>query len=168
MNGGPVALGLPVGEHRLIIEAWDLCSNESADTLYFIVNDRVAPVMKCDDQLNVTLTSNSTSNYFLNLNASNKERQNDQYARLTVADINEGSRDNCTLDSMFVRRVVSEECILDNMRWNMDYDIHGDNDGEVELEDFDKIATGDNAGMYYTPRHMQYVEFYCCDGGSIK
>ncbi len=166
MNGGPVALGLPVGEHRLIIEAWDKCSNETTDTLWFIVNDRVAPVMKCDDQLNVTLTSNSTSNYFLNLNTSNKERTNDQYARLTVADINEGSRDNCTLDSMFVRRIVSESCITDYLSWNMDYDIHGNNDGVVTLADFDKIATGDNAGMYYTPRHMQYVEFYCCDGGA--
>jgi hypothetical protein len=166
MNGGPVALGLPVGEHRLIIEAWDNCSNETTDTLWFIVNDRVAPVMKCDDQLNVTLTSNSTSNYFLNLNASNKERTNDQYARLTVADINEGSRDNCTLDSMFVRRVVSKECIENYLSWNMDYDIHGNNDGVVTLGDFDLIETGDNKGSYYTPRHMQYVEFYCCDGGA--
>jgi hypothetical protein len=172
MNGGPVALGLPVGEHRIIIEAWDVCLNETTDTLWFIVNDKVAPVMKCDDELNITLTSNSTSNYFLNLNSSNKERTIDQYARLTVNDIDEGSRDNCTLDSMFVRRVVSEQCILDYMRWNMDYDLFSTsssgNNGVVELSDFEKILTGDNAGKYYTPRHMQYVEFYCCDGGAYN
>lgn len=173
MNGGPVALGLPVGEHRIIIEAWDGCSNESTDTLYFNVNDRVAPIMKCDDEINVTLTSNSTSNYFLNTdlgntggNTSNRVRTSDQYARVWVNDINEGSRDNCTLDSMFVRRVVTPGCINDYLKWNMDYDLFGNNDGDVTVADFTEIKSGPNAGNYYTPMHMQYVEFYCCDGGA--
>ena len=106
MNGNLTALGFPVGEHRLIIEAWDVCNNNLFDTLYFDVNDQVAPVMKCDNSLNVTLTSNSTSNYFLNNftnpNTSQQSSAQDQYARIYVSDINEGSRDNCTLDSMFV------------------------------------------------------------------
>jgi len=68
MSGGAVALGLPIGEHRICIEAWDACSNESFDTLYFDVQDMVAPTMKCDDQLNVTLTSNSTTNWYINGN----------------------------------------------------------------------------------------------------
>jgi len=173
MNGNLTALGFPVGEHRLIIEAWDVCNNNLFDTLYFDVNDQVAPVMKCDNSLNVTLTSNSTSNYFLNNftnpNASQQSSTQDQYARVYVSDINEGSRDNCTLDSMFVRRVVSAACITSYLSWNMDYDAYsasGSSNGSVGLEDFTAISTGANAGLYYTPMHMQYVEFFCCDGQS--
>jgi len=161
MNGGPVALGLPVGFHRIIIEAWDGCSVENTDTLWFNVNDQVAPIMKCDDQLNITLTSNSTSNYYV----SNKEKELDQYARLYVSDINEGSRDNCTLDSMFVRRKVSAATITNYLSWNRDYDTYsasGSSNGTVGVEDFEQIGS---TTMYYTPKHMQYVEFYCTDGG---
>jgi hypothetical protein len=170
MNNSITALGFSVGEHRLIIEAWDVCNNNLFDTLYFDVNDQVAPVMKCDNSLNVTLTSNSTSNYFLNNftnpNASQQSSTQDQYARVYVSDINEGSRDNCTIDSMFVRRVVSASCITNYMSWNMDYDAHGNSDGVVTTADFTLISTGANAGLYYTPMHMQYVEFFCCDGQS--
>jgi len=164
MNGGPVALGLPVGFHRIIIEAWDGCSVENTDTLWFNVNDQVAPIMKCDDQLNITLTSNSTSNYYV----SNKDKELDQYARLYVSDINEGSRDNCTLDSMFVRRKVSAATIGNYLSWNRDYDTYsasGSSNGTVGTEDFEQIG---NTTMYYTPKHMQYVEFYCTDGGAYN
>ena len=163
MNGGPVALGLPIGEHRICIEAWDACNNQSYDTLYFDVQDMVAPTMKCDDQLNVTLTSNSTTNWYINGNGtdvSNREISDDQNARVYVADINEGSRDNCTLDSMYVRRRVEKSCIETYFVWNMDYDIYGNNDGVVTVADFELVS----GTTYYTPKFMQYVEVTCCDG----
>jgi len=85
MSGGPVALGLPIGEHRICIEAWDACNNASYDTLYFDVQDMVAPTMKCDDQLNVTLTSNSTTHWYIIRNGaavSNREVSYHQNARV--------------------------------------------------------------------------------------
>ncbi|MDP4579644.1 MAG: hypothetical protein NWT07_03010, partial [Saprospiraceae bacterium] len=165
MGGGPVALGLPIGEHRIVIEAWDGCNNQSNDTLYFDVQDMVAPTMKCDDQLNVTLTSNSTTNWYINgngANVSNRAVSQDQNARVYVADINEGSRDNCTLDSMYVRRRVEKSCIETYFVWNMDYDIYGNNDGVVTVADFELVS----GTTYYTPKFMQYVEVTCCDGVS--
>lgn len=167
MNGGPVALGLPIGEHRICIEMWDGCSNESFDTLYFDVQDMVAPTMKCDDQLNVTLTSNSTTNWYINGNGadvSNREVSDDQNARVYVADINEGSRDNCTLDSMYVRRRIDWATCSKYLVWNMDYDIFGNNNGVVDIDDFDKI---DGSTLRYTPKFMQYVEVMCCDGAGF-
>jgi large repetitive protein len=166
-GGTPVAMGLPIGEHRIIIEAWDQCSNRAFDTLYFDVQDMVAPTMKCDDQLNVTLTSNSTSNWYVNgrgskVNQSEREVSADQNARIYVADVNEGSRDNCTLDSMYVRRRVEKSCIETYFKWNMDYDIFGNNDGEVTTADFELVS----GTTYYTPKYMQYVEVTCCDGAS--
>jgi len=163
MSGGPVALGLPIGEHRILIEAWDACNNQSYDTLYFDVQDMVAPTMKCDDHLNVTLTSNSTTNWYINGNGadkSNREISDDQNARVYVSDINEGSRDNCTLDSMYVRRRVDKACIETYFVWNMDYDIFGNNDGVVTVADFELVS----GTTYYTPKYMQYVEVTCCDG----
>jgi len=91
-GGTPVAMGIPIGEHRIIIEAWDQCSNRSFTTLYFDVQDMVAPTMKCDDNLNVTLTSNSTTNWYINGNGadvSDREVSDDQNARVYVSDINE-------------------------------------------------------------------------------
>jgi hypothetical protein len=164
-GGTPVVMGLPIGEHRIVIEAWDECDNIATQTLYFDVQDMVAPTMKCDDQLNVTLTSNSTTNWYINGNGakvSEREVGADQNARIYVADVNEGSRDNCTLDSMYVRRRVDKKCIETYFKWNMDYDIFGDNNGSVGLEDFELVS----GTTYLTPKYMQYVEVTCCDGAS--
>jgi hypothetical protein len=164
-GGTPVVMGLPIGEHRIVIEAWDECDNIATQTLYFDVQDMVAPTMKCDDQLNVTLTSNSTTNWYINGNGANvseREVGADQNARIYVADVNEGSRDNCTLDSMYVRRRVDQKCIETYFKWNMDYDIFGDNNGVVTLADFELVS----GTTYLTPKYMQYVEVTCCDGAS--
>jgi len=162
MNGGIVALGIPIGEHRLIIEAWDGCNNEIKDTLYFDVQDKTAPVMICKDQVNVSVTSNSSGNYYLRNSESNRELLKDQNARVWVKDINKGSRDNCTLDSMYVRRRVDKTCIETYFAWNMDYDVYGNNDGVVTVADFELVS----GTTYYTPKFMQYVEVTCCDGAS--
>jgi len=162
MNGGLVALGLPIGEHRIIIEAWDGCNNEKKDTLYFDVQDKTAPVMICKDQINVSVTSNSTGNYYLRNSESNRELLKDQNARVWVKDVNKGSRDNCTLDSIYIRRRVDKTCIESYFVWNMDYDIYGNNDGVVTVADFELVS----GTTYYTPKYMQYVEVTCCDGAS--
>lgn len=164
INGSLVALGLPIGDHRLIIEAWDGCDNASKDTLYFDVQDKTAPTMICKDKINVSLTSNSTSNYYIRNQTSDRELLKDLGTRLTVNDVNKGSRDNCTLDSMYVRRRINWSTCGEYLKWNMDYDLFGNNNGVVDEGDFEAIPG--NTTQRYTPKFMQYVDFYCCDGAS--
>jgi hypothetical protein len=131
------------------------------------VIDNVAPVMRCDDEINVTMTSNQSSNYYLLLNKSDLDLNRHMSARLYVADINEGSRDNCTLDSMYVRRKFNWTNCSDYMKTNMEYDAFsasGTSNGVVGVEDFEAVPG--EAGMYFTPKGMQYVEYFCCDLGT--
>jgi len=154
-------IGLPVGNHRVTITATDQCNNQQSQTLYFDVVDKVAPVMKCDDLINVTLSSNFSSNYFIDGaggGISDRDVTNDARARVYVSDINEGSRDNCTLDSLYVRRKVDWASCQSYLRLNLDYDIFGNNDGSVTAADF---VDG------YTPVGMQYVEIFCCDSDNV-
>ncbi|NRB65276.1 MAG: hypothetical protein HRU40_20045, partial [Saprospiraceae bacterium] len=80
-----VTAGIPVGEYAIVIEAFDGCYNAAKGVTYFVVEDGVAPVMKCDDDLNITLST-------------------DSYAKVYATDIDEGSWDNCALASLEVRR----------------------------------------------------------------
>jgi hypothetical protein len=90
MNG--TMIGLPVGLHEMIIDMSDGCYNASRDSFEFYVYDGIAPVMKCDDQLNVSL--------------SNGNGYTTGYAQVTVEDLNEGSWDNCKIDWIQARRNV--------------------------------------------------------------
>ena len=90
ING--MAAGIPVGVYGLVIEAFDGCYNNAKGVTFFTVKDQIAPVMKCDDNLNVTLST-------------------DGYAKVFAEDIDEGSWDNCALDKLEVRRAVPQECI---------------------------------------------------------
>jgi len=85
-------IGLPTGYHRLIVDMSDGCYNAKRDSFDFYVYDGIAPVMKCDDQLNVSL--------------SNGNGYTTGYAQVTVADLNEGSWDNCKIDWIKARRNV--------------------------------------------------------------
>ncbi|MFN5788630.1 MAG: hypothetical protein ACK469_07710, partial [Bacteroidota bacterium] len=164
---GPNVVGLPIGKHRVRIIGHDGCNNRDSVTVYFDVIDNVAPVMRCDDEINVTMTSNQSSNYYLLLNKSDLDLNRHMSARLYVADINEGSRDNCTLDSMYVRRKFNWTNCSDYMKTNMEYDAFsasGTSNGVVGVEDFEAVPG--EAGMYFTPKGMQYVEYFCCDLGT--
>jgi alpha-tubulin suppressor-like RCC1 family protein len=85
-------IGLPTGYHRLIVDMSDGCYNAKRDSFEFYVYDGIAPVMKCDDQLNVSL--------------SNGNGYTTGYAQVTVEDLNEGSWDNCKLAWIKARRNV--------------------------------------------------------------
>jgi len=125
-------IGIPIGSHRLKVVAHDACNNRDSIMLYFDVVDKVAPVMICDDEVTVTLTGNGTTNYFF----SQPNPTNDldlpaaMQSRLTLSALNEGSRDNCTLDSMFVRRKFAyssaspNDGIFKYLRTNTDYDSY--------------------------------------------
>jgi len=120
--------------------------------------------MVCRDQISVTLASNTTGNYYLGNSVSDRGLLQDQNARVWVSDVNQGSRDNCTLDSLYVRRRINWTNCQEYLKWNMDYDLFGNNNGVVDINDFEAI-TGD-ANNRYTPKYMQYVEVTCCDGAS--
>jgi large repetitive protein len=179
MNG--MMIGVPVGTHRLIIDAFDGCYNAKRDSFTFEVKDKIAPVMKCDDQLNISL--------------SNGNGYTTGYAQATAEEINEGSWDNCKLAWIAVRRNVPTGCAasfigkgydtngngkLDPIPadgdWkkadgfdtngdgdSADYDgdgIDDDDDGEID-EDFGELFIL-KGGKLMTPLQDK-VEFFCCD-----
>ncbi len=121
ING--MAAGIPVGVYGLVVEAFDGCYNSAKGVTFFTVKDQIAPVMKCDDDLNVSLSTEG-------------------YAKVFAADIDEGSWDNCALESLHVRRAVPQECI-DSGNFDMD---------DLVEED----------GVFYT-EWADYIEFFCCD-----
>lgn len=78
------------GEYLLVYLTKDACKNGSKDTVQARVRDLVKPVARCLDQLRVTL-----DNY--------------GFAKATALDINEGSSDNCQLDSLLLRRFYEQD-----------------------------------------------------------
>ncbi len=77
---------LPEGETEVLITAQDGCGNTSMDTIMITVIDDVAPAAICDDDLHITLNGGGN-------------------ARIYAEDIDEGSFDNCGIESLEVRRV---------------------------------------------------------------
>jgi hypothetical protein len=159
----------------------DGCYNASRDSFEFYVYDGIAPVMKCDDQLNVSL--------------SNGNGYTTGYAQVTVEDLNEGSWDNCKLAWIKARRNVPAALVASfiakgydsNNNGKLDVavgnDINGDDDYndtingvEEELEDgadgIDIDGDGDfkefgetfvlKGGKLMTPL-TDVVEFFCGD-----
>ncbi|MDX2067888.1 MAG: PKD-like domain-containing protein, partial [Haliscomenobacter sp.] len=162
MNG--MMIGLPVGKHLMVIDAFDGCYNASTACFVFEVKDKIAPVMKCDDDLHITL---SNANGYTN-----------GYAQVSAADIDEGSWDNCKMAWIAVRRNVPASCAasfiakgydtngngtLDPLPADKDYSKADgfDRNGDGDIEDFGEtfILKG---GKLMTPL-QDIVEFFCCD-----
>ena len=123
---------LPVGKHRLLMYANDPCLNSRLDSVELRVKDKIAPQVRCDNAINVSVSNG--------------------YGRLTVADVDEGSSDNCQLQSLKVRRVVPSAC-------TMVFDQNGN--GKLDTAD---ALTLEN-GIYYT-LPADRVDFFCCDIGA--
>ncbi len=85
--------GIPSGCHRFRYIVSDDCGNTSVLECGFCVEDESDPVAICDDEVIVSLGGNGESRLFAN-------------------HINEGSWDNCGIDSLAVRRRVTlnEDC----------------------------------------------------------
>ena len=123
---------LPVGKHRLIFYANDPCLNSSRDSVELQVKDKIAPQVRCDNAINVSVSNG--------------------YGRLTVADVDEGSSDNCLLQLLKVRRAVAASC-------TMSFDQNGN--GKLDTAD----ALSLENGIFYT-LPAERVDFFCCDIGS--
>ena len=91
-DGAYTLSNLEIGEHKVTYRVSDACGKNTLCETVLIVTDQIAPVVICDDDLNVTL-------------------DNRGYARVDATDVNEGSGDNCALGILEVRRSVSQECI---------------------------------------------------------
>ncbi|MBU6219795.1 MAG: hypothetical protein KGQ50_04010 [Bacteroidetes bacterium] len=151
---------LPAGAHRIIVAATaGECEAISYDTLYFVLQDQVFPRVRCKPSVKVPLLYSANSDWYTN------GRTNKVSARIRTDMVNNGSTDNCSLDTLYLRRVVSSACISDNFLGNLDYDKYGNKDGKVTIADFERINVGRNAGLYYTPRFLPYIEYFCCDVG---
>jgi len=164
--------GVPVGKHRLLITAADVCGNISVDTLHFLITDKVAPVMKCNNKLTVSL-SNSQSNAF-GLGYPLAGYALSGYARVKADEIDAGSSDNCGMDWVRVRRAYNPadeaSYVALGYDWNADGKITLDGadgvdwnyDGDIQdpMEKFERSATSPTTWM--TPA-LDYTEFFCSD-----
>ncbi len=162
MNG--MMIGLPVGKHLMVIDAFDGCYNASTCCFVFEVKDKIAPVMKCDDDLHVTL---SNANGYTN-----------GYAQVSAEDIDEGSWDNCKLAWIAARRNVPDACAASFIAKGYDTNNNGrldplPADGDwTKADGFDRNGDGDLAdfgetfilkgGKLMSPL-ADFVEFFCCD-----
>lgn len=88
---------VPLGTHYFIFTVRDICNQETKDTVAFKVLDRIAPTMICNSDFIVSLGGGGM-------------------ARITTADANKSSRDNCdnTNLKLEVRRLLTAACFPDS------------------------------------------------------
>ncbi|MBK7425886.1 MAG: hypothetical protein IPI60_02035 [Saprospiraceae bacterium] len=90
-QGGTVT-GFEAGPNLITFRAYDLCGNSSSCTRVITVTDEIAPIAVCQTNTTVSLGLDGT-------------------ARVYVPSFNDGSYDNCGIDSIRVRRMTpSQEC----------------------------------------------------------
>lgn len=129
-------IGIPIGYHRLIIEATDACNNAMRDSFEFEVLDKVAPVMKCDPQLNLSL--------------SNGNGYSAGYARVSALELDAGSWDNCKLAWIKARRSVAAASAATfiaqgydtNHNGTLDAAVGKDNNADGDFEDDGEFLQG--------------------------
>ncbi|MCG8326837.1 MAG: T9SS type A sorting domain-containing protein [Chitinophagales bacterium] len=81
---------VPLGCHIFRYRVTDECGNQIVHDTPFCVSDQIAPVAVCDDDLHVTIGVNGD-------------------VTLYAVNLDEGSWDNCGLDSFYVRREISQD-----------------------------------------------------------
>ena len=89
-NGGMVTLG--VGANKIIYTVYDQCYNSSQDSMIIYVRDETPPVAICEGHTVVALTDQSIAEVF-------------------AESIDDGSYDECMLDTLAVRR-MDTPCLL--------------------------------------------------------
>lgn len=87
-----VITGLPVGCHRIVYNVIDACENRATSECLICVADKISPIAKCKNLINLSLGGNG-------------------YGRLTVDEVNDGSTDNCGIDSILIRRFVEVDSL---------------------------------------------------------
>lgn len=184
---GYTVSGVPImGDWFVEVRVYDACYQDSVVWIPVRIVDKISPVMKCDDKLNITL--DNQGNGFV-----------------AAKDLDEGSWDNCKLKWVKVRRPVANACVATMLKFPRvidankngkldpydpskgkldlngngkadDYDyIDLNSNGVAEIEEYFTIgeyftknppAAGNGSGMIMTPL-MDTVPFFCCDGSSL-
>lgn len=138
--------GVPLGCHVIKYTVVDDCGNKTVKFCPFQVEDQVAPIAVCNDDLNIGIGGAG-------------------YARVDATDIDEGSSDNCGPIRVEVRRRIFDITAYDCL------DVFDTDQNGVVLNDEVRLSAefGDPDGdgipnefFYYTPWE-EYVEFTCCD-----
>jgi len=128
-NGLNINSDFPVGNYKLIVTAKDVCDNIGSDTLELRVMDNSKPTLVCNNNLVVALGSNTT-------------------AKITPADIDLGSTDNCGIstrilsDSLFDCSKVGDNSITMTVT-----DVNGNTNICTVIV---KVTLGNNPGLVVT------------------
>ncbi len=155
--------GVPAkGDWFVEVTVRNACLSVSTALLPIDIVDKIAPVMKCDDQLNVTLDNVGTG-------------------YITAKNMDEGSWDNCgPLKWIKVRRPVPEGCFSTFLKsWRV-IDVNKDGkigakDNKEDYIDLNRNGKAD-ASEYFTISSatkmlmtplMDTIPAYCCDGDSL-
>ncbi|MDX1683637.1 MAG: HYR domain-containing protein [Saprospiraceae bacterium] len=88
--------GLPLGEHRVVIEARDKCGNTTQHEIKVTVIDDTPPVAICKDKLQLSLTGNQTPGT--------------NYSAICAEDLDKASYDNCT-DWVWFKMIRMDELL---------------------------------------------------------
>jgi len=184
---GYTVSGVPIlGDWFVEVRVYDACYQDSLVWLPIRIVDKISPVVKCDDKLNITL--DNQGNGFV-----------------AAKDLDEGSWDNCKLMWVKVRRPVSDACVATMLKFPRvvdankngkldpydpskglidldkngkadDYDyIDLNSNGTPQIEEYFSIgeyftknppAAGNGLGMIMTPL-MDTIPFFCCDGSAL-
>ncbi|MDX2071462.1 MAG: GEVED domain-containing protein [Haliscomenobacter sp.] len=184
---GYTVSGVPIlGDWFVEVRVYDACYQDSVVWIPVRIVDKISPVMKCDDKLNITL--DNQGNGFV-----------------AAKNLDEGSWDNCKMKWVKVRRPVAEACVTTMLKFPRvvdankngkldpydpskgkldlngngkadDYDyIDLNSNGVAEIEEYFTIgeyftknppAAGNGSGMIMTPL-MDTVPFFCCDGSAL-
>ncbi len=89
-QGASIINNIPAGCHRLEYRIWDNCYNYTDLVCTVCVRDQIEPIAKCDDKIRISLGGGG-------------------FGKLTATELDEGSRDNCQLDSLLIRRVYTKD-----------------------------------------------------------
>ncbi|MEZ4991464.1 MAG: T9SS type A sorting domain-containing protein [Saprospiraceae bacterium] len=137
--------GIPIGCHYFKYTVSDDCGNTTVVYCPFFVEDQIAPIAICKDDLHVSIGGQGV-------------------ARIYAEDIDNGSSDNCGPIRIEVRRRILAGKDYGCLE-QFDYDGDGEviNDEITKSTQFgDPDGTGSGEKYWYTP-WSNFVDFTCCD-----
>jgi hypothetical protein len=150
---GYYASNVPLGdEHYIVYKVADDCNNLAEPYWYRIkVEDQIAPVAICGDDINFSIGGNGIG-------------------QLLIDDVNQGSRDNCGLIDLVMRREIDEDCLDGYVADVIGRQINGN----LTLTDLDQegneyffnneLVLVFEEGKYYSS-YDEKLFFFCCDVG---
>ncbi|MEE9373490.1 MAG: cohesin domain-containing protein [Saprospiraceae bacterium] len=149
-------LNIPLGLDTVIYTAFDDCHNVTTDTIIIEVADETAPVMICKEFVTVSLSNNSR-------------------VKLPAQSANNGSFDDCTMESLCIARMVDLNG-FDSLRMSGNGGLLTDGTAYVVLDSLigacgrQFYKSGTINGIDYIVKSdicTPHVE-YCCEDGGIQ